>query len=469
MQAQRKCACPELDFSQRRSILRSLSQAQTRVNDDGNTITIPVVVNICFKTPHFEHYAAEVDWVIAELNKDFAKQASNFNTTGPFTKTDLRNTYLDYVGRAANAKIVFQKQTVRYKPVGAQSSGNLATLDSRIKGPAPAVAPTTTLNIWVPEMTSGILGYAQFPWDLASKPNTDGVVVARGCFGRCATYTNFNLNKTLTHEVGHWLGLYHTFQSTHTYGGGNIDYMDGNAEQEAQEAKGDLVVDTPPQRNPTYGNPLATISTWPTSQPTDETKSYRHMFMNFMDYSNDIALFMFTAHQSTKMRIMMYMYRSQLVPSFSGDAPAATEAPPAPEPTKLYGHNFENSDGWRLLPRFRRAENARLEVGKGVAGTKALALRRFSSARTTVDLSGANGSAATLKLSAKQTGWNARLYVRPKGSRRWRMYRIMARSNSYVEKTIRLPGPFTAGYRLWLRGASKRAPTYFDKLEITRT
>ncbi len=76
----------------------------------------------------------------------------------------------------------------------------------------------------------------------------------------------FSLNKTLTHEVGHWLGLYHTFQETFDYVGGNIDYADGNAAEEIEEKTGDCVTDTPPQAAPTYGNPLTTPNVWPSSK-----------------------------------------------------------------------------------------------------------------------------------------------------------------------------------------------------------
>jgi len=98
-------------------------------------------------------------------------------------------------------------------------------LDSNIKKVSPPVEPNRYLNLWIADFNNGLLAYAQFPWDNA--PSTDGVVIAKGTFGRKPIYNEYNLNKTMTYEVGHWLGLYYTFQETFAYDGGNIDYQDG--------------------------------------------------------------------------------------------------------------------------------------------------------------------------------------------------------------------------------------------------
>ena len=75
------------------------------------------------------------------------------------------------------------------------------------------------------------------------------------------------------------------------------------------ETTNDLIIDTPGQTYPTYGNPYNNSTTWPTSI-IDGESSY-HMFMNFMDYSDDVNLFMFTGEQCIKMRILIEIYRNQ--------------------------------------------------------------------------------------------------------------------------------------------------------------
>lgn len=444
----RICGSKEHSYEERIEILRQIKSRNSNI-DDNIIITIKVVYHICFDTPNKDHIEEEVDWTISELNKDFAGIASNYDDTGPYSGSDS-TLYNDYVSRIGYANIVFEKQEIRYHPIPTQTGTDITILDNNIKSGSPAINPDTTLNIWVANLSGGLLGYAQFPWDLSTDPNTDGVVIARGCFGRCAYYTGFDRNKTLTHEVGHWLGLYHTFQPTHNYEGGLIDYRDGTPEEEIQESIGDLVVDTPPQGNPTAGDPSSNPSNWPQSSPADVQTTHKHMWMNFMDYSDDVALFMFTRDQVKKARIMISIYRPTLLTTVS----------PGPS---LYYHDFETSGDWTLKGRFSN-NHASIVTSEGINGSNALALRTFGYAQTTLDLTGAVDPILSIK--SKNTENNNFISVRPSGTWVWKSFLLDNNTSVYKETQINLPGPYGPDYKIMIRSGYTNSYAYFDDVRV---
>lgn len=222
-------------------------------------IVIPVVVNVLYKTNAENISVAQIQSQIDVLNKDF--NAAN---------SDFANVPSVFAGVKANVGIRFELDQVRRKYVNKTSWGTADQM-KKSAGLTP-LEPTKKLNLWVCTIGGGILGYAQFPGGSSA---TDGVVIDSKYLGTTGTATYpFNLGRTATHEVGHWMNLRHIWGDTNC----GTDY----------------VADTPTHNTANYGVPTFPHYSTCSGTPIEMT-------MNYMDYSDDRGLYMFTNGQKARM------------------------------------------------------------------------------------------------------------------------------------------------------------------------
>jgi hypothetical protein len=235
-------------------------------------ITIPVVVHVVYNTQVQNISDAQIFSQIAVLNRDYGKQNAD---------TSAIPSYYSSIAADCGFRFALANLDSNGNPttgiVRVHSNVRSFDINDHIKyssqGGDNAWDRDRYLNIWVGNLTGGILGYSSVVGGAAA---TDGVTVLYTAFGTVGTATApFNLGRTATHEIGHWLNLIHTWG----------DAFCGD----------DEVGDTPPQQQATTGDPSGEIVTC-------NNGPYGNLYMDYMDFTDDIGMHMFTYGQRDRMR-----------------------------------------------------------------------------------------------------------------------------------------------------------------------
>lgn len=259
-------------------------------------IYIPLVIHIVYNKVIENISDAQIQSQLAALNNDYS-----------YSNIDKINIPAAFASLAADTRIRFCLAQI--DPQGKKTSGIVRKYTVKdyfspedgmkisAQGGDEAWDSKRYLNIWVCNMASRTLGYSSLPGGLA---NVDGVVIAYDVFGSGEhVRAPFNKGRTATHEIGHWLGLKHIWG----------DAICGT----------DLVEDTPTQQYYNYGSPTFPHVT------NCSPNSNGDMFMNFMDFTNDGCMNMFTIGQKQRMRALFAKgnLRNSFLLSFACDSTLA--------------------------------------------------------------------------------------------------------------------------------------------------
>jgi hypothetical protein len=306
-------------IAQRRSARETGQQAPT-------VILIPVVVHVLYKSAAQNVSDEQINSQIDALNRDFRRRNADTSSTPDRFK---------HV--AADVQIQFQLATA--DPKGRATNGiirkytdvNHWTTDDKIKfsslGGDNAWDSRYFLNLWTGDLMT-LLGYSSLPGASVEK---DGVVINYTAFGTLNSASPYNLGRTATHEIGHWLGLKHIWGDSY--------------------CGDDLVDDTPVQGNYTSGCPSGFRSTCNNGDLGD-------MYMNYMDFTNDACMNLFTVGQKQRMLALFKEGgpRNLLLSSTGLNKPWVIESPLPPTtdvfrfyPNPTIGQitfDFQNNASW---------------------------------------------------------------------------------------------------------------------------
>ncbi len=278
-------AIPEIENQITEWILKNKKTLQTR-----STVTIPVVVHIVYNSATENISDADIYNQINILNRDFRRRNADSTQTPSVWKTLAADIDIEFclaskdtLGNPTTGITRTQTPTLVFS--------NSNNVKNSFRGGIGNWNPRKYLNIWVCNLNTALFGLGSYPTFLDARPQDDGVVI---------NYRNFSskppkvLGRVLVHEVGHWFNLIHIF---------------GDSIVTSCFARSDLVDDTPTQRDPSIG--CFTFPKWDVCT----TMGSGTMFMNYMDYTDELCMNLFTLGQKERMLAALNLFRSDILTS----------------------------------------------------------------------------------------------------------------------------------------------------------
>jgi hypothetical protein len=276
--------------------INNQGQNSNRLINGNGLIIIPIVVHILYNNDAQNISIDIIQSQINALNQDYRRlNPDAANTPAAFTPVasdfgiEFRLACVDPNGNFTNGVVRKQTSVQEFRAEFSQglipddATNGIKTFPTGSPSWNTSVADTRYLNIWVCNLR-GLAGYGTLPDYYSVSPQYDGVVIDLSAFGVVPGNGIFNKGRTATHEIGHWLSLYHLW---------------GSAASNFDCSKDDLCGDTPQQKEFHSGCP-----SFPQLQTRCNTNDPSTMFMNYMDYANDECMNLFTNDQRARARAM---------------------------------------------------------------------------------------------------------------------------------------------------------------------
>ncbi len=306
--AQSRCQPPKTVFSQTK--IQYLLEKHTYSLQSRSLITIPVVVHVVWNKEEENISDEQILSQIEVLNQDFQAQNGEVGTVPSNFSDRLANVEFEFCLATTDPRGNTTNGIERVFTSISNIGSNEARLKYATRGGTDAWDTERYLNFWVAKRGDGILGQATNPDELPTEEQ--GLIIdyrAFGTLGIAAENAPYHLGRTATHELGHYFGLQHLWGS------------------ERSCSTDDGLEDTPPQSE-TYANEC------PNSPMLSCGNS--DMYMNFLNYSDDACMAMFTEQQKALMWATLNEFRAGLLTSEGCNTSVAVEKTPIEQLMKIY-------------------------------------------------------------------------------------------------------------------------------------